>query len=148
MAAGLQPPDGMARGGFYSVDSLTGVHVLVVAPEAEARDVLRGVLEYCGAFVTPVATAAEALEVMRRIKADVVVVEASAADDALALVRRIRSLKPEEGGVTRAIGLLEDCSAEGVDRARRSGYDVCMGLPVDPWALCRTVSSLVSSSGS
>jgi len=40
----------MARGGFYSLDSLRGVHVLVVDYEADGRDLLSAVLHYCGAL--------------------------------------------------------------------------------------------------
>ena len=34
------PPDDMTRGGFFAVDSLRGVHILVVDDEADCRDLL------------------------------------------------------------------------------------------------------------
>jgi len=89
----------MVHGGFYSVDSLHGAHVLVVGNDGEARDLLAAILRYCGAFVTPVATAAEALEVMKRLKANVLVTQLDLSDaDGATLVRRVRALKPEDGG--------------------------------------------------
>ncbi len=50
----------MARGGFFAVDSLTSVHILVVDDDVSFRDVIVALLRYCGALVTPVGTAEEA----------------------------------------------------------------------------------------
>jgi len=57
------------------------------------------------------------------------------------LMRRIRRLKPERGGVVRAIAV----SARGQDRdaAVAAGFDAHLTKPLDPWALCRLVSTLV-----
>ena len=61
----------MTRGGFFAVDSLRGVHVLVVDDEADCRDLLTAILGYCGALVTTAGSTGEALHVMELIKPDV-----------------------------------------------------------------------------
>ena len=88
----------MTRSGFFSVDSLRGVWVLVVDPDPHGRQTLVEILSYCGALVTPLASPAEALNVMRQVKPDVLVVTLAQSGD-LAFIRLVRALKPEEGGV-------------------------------------------------
>jgi len=64
----------MTRSGFFSVDSLRGVWVLVVDADPHGRQTLVEILSYCGALVTPLASPDEALSVMRQVKPDVLVV--------------------------------------------------------------------------
>ena len=86
------------------------------------------------------ASAADALGVMRKVKPDVLIV--ALADDAdFGFIRRVRGLKPEDGGVLPAIAIAHDVD-EGLARSR--GYQACLRLPLDPWELCRLVSSLMT----
>jgi CheY-like chemotaxis protein len=133
----------MATGGFFSVDSLQGVHALVVARDEELRAVLAAILRYCGALVTPVAGPDHVMSVLRVVKADVLVVEVTAADDGSELIRRVRALKPEDGGVIPAIAIAPAGSAIR-ERLRGVGFDAQLTAPLDPWELCRLVSSLVN----
>jgi CheY-like chemotaxis protein len=59
----------------YSVDSLVGVHALVVDEDAACRRLLSSILRYCGALVTTTASADRALKVLGVAKCDVLVVE-------------------------------------------------------------------------
>src|SRR5204863_8940032 len=59
---------------------LTGVRVLVVDDEADARDLLTAVLEQCGAEVTPVSSAAEALDALDRARPHVLISDISMPD--------------------------------------------------------------------
>ena len=130
----------MPCGGFFSLDSLRGVWVRVVDSHPRGRDTLGEILSYCGALVTPMASAADALGVMRKVKPDVLIV--ALADDAdFGFIRRVRGLKPEDGGVLPAIAIAHDVD-EGLARSR--GYQACLRLPLDPWELCRLVSSLMT----
>jgi CheY-like chemotaxis protein len=135
----------MARGGFYSVDSLNGIHVLVVVHDPEGRDLLASILRYCGALVTTVPGADEALATMRLVKANALVVEVRPGVDRLQLIRKVRSLKPEEGGVIPAVAVNAIRGGVTVELARAAGFDGFLDTPLDPWALCRLVSSLVST---
>jgi len=83
---------------------LAGVHVLLVEDEPDCLEMLRAVLEYCGALVTGALSADEALNVMRRVKPDVLVSDVMMPErDGYWLIRRVRALSPEEGGATPAI---------------------------------------------
>jgi CheY-like chemotaxis protein len=136
----------MARGGFFSVDSLSGVHVLLVGPELAGRDVLAAVLRYCGALVTPASSAAAALDVMRQVKADVVLTEMDLPGaDGLWLLRQLRARKPEDGGVVPVVALIPRGDPMTAEQARAAGFDGSMFMPVDPWALCRLIASLVNA---
>lgn len=131
----------MAAQGFFSVDSLVGVHALVVDSDQECRQLLSAILRYCGALVTTTTSSKEAIKVMSVAKCDVLVVElALPGESGVDLIRRVRGLKPEEGGVVRAIAL--SVRAEDRDPAVGVGFDAHLTKPVDPWALCRLVSML------
>jgi CheY-like chemotaxis protein len=133
----------MARGGYFSVDSLNGVHVLLVAAEPPGREVLASILRYCGALVTPAASAAAALAVMRNVRADVLLTEMDLPDaDGAWLLRQVRARKPEDGGVIPVVALLPRGEVPGPDPARM-GFDASLSMPIDPWGLCRTIAALV-----
>jgi len=131
----------MAPQGFFSVESLIGVHALVVDADQDCRQLLSTILRYCGALVTTTASAAEALNVMSIAKCDVVVVDlALPTETGIDLIRRIRALKPEQGGVVRAIAFSE--RAQDREEAVTAGFDAHLMKPLDPWALCRLVAEL------
>jgi CheY-like chemotaxis protein len=131
----------MAAQGFFSVDSLVGVHTLVVDADQECRQLLSAILRYAGALVTATASAGEALKVMTVAKCDVLVAEIALPDaGGVELIRRVRALKPEDGGAVRAIAL--SARAADLDEAVAAGFDAHLTKPVDPWALCRLVAAL------
>jgi CheY-like chemotaxis protein len=132
----------MPHGGFFSVDSLRGVWILVVDSNPRGRETLREILTYCGALVTPIASVNDALGVMRQVKPDVLVV-ALADDDDFGFIRFVRNLKPEDGGVIPAIAIAREADD---DLLRLSGYQGSLRTPLDPWELCRLVSSLMTVS--
>ena len=130
----------MSSGGFFSVDSLRGVWIIVVDGNPRGRETLVEILSYCGALVTPVASADDALSVMRQVKPDVLIVAAVDSDD-FEFIRLVRSLKPEEGGVVPAIAIAR---AVDPDLTRARGFQAHLRAPLDPWELCRLVSSLMT----
>lgn len=142
MALGLLIAVPLEGGGFFSVDSLRGVWVLLLDSDPAGLRSLTQVLEYCGALVTGVATPEQALQVMRQVRPDVLVAAMSADEqEAVGLIRRVRAFKPEDGGVMPAIAVVP--SAEiGEDYMRAGGFEGYLAKPVDPWRLCRMVSSL------
>ena len=132
----------MTRSGFFSVDSLRGVWVLVVDPDPHGRQTLVQILSYCGALVTPLASPADALKVMRQVKPDALVVTLIQSGD-LAFIRLVRALKPEEGGVVPAVAV-GSADSPSDDTVRARGFQASLRKPLDPWALCRIVSELVT----
>ena len=136
----------MVAQGFFSVDSLVGVHALVVDADQECRQLLSSILRYCGALVTTTGSSREALKVMNVVKCDVLIVEISLpGESGVELIRRVRALKPEDGGVVRAIALSgRDGDRDGDrDGALTAGFDAPLTKPIEPWAMCRLVSTLV-----
>jgi CheY-like chemotaxis protein len=143
MAAPLHHSDGMVAEGFFSVDSLAGVHALVVDADHESRQLLSSLLRYCGALVTTTGSSREALKVMSVVKCDALIVEvALSGESGVELMRRVRALEPEHGGMVRAIAL----SAREADRddALSAGFEAYLTRPLEPWTLCRLVSTLAS----
>jgi CheY-like chemotaxis protein len=134
----------MGRGGQYSIDSLSGFYALVVDSDKERRILVAGVLRYCGALVTPVETPVDALTVMRLLKPDVLIVDFARSENAgLDFIRSVRALKPEDGGVVAAVAIVDDVASGPLARSR--GYDAHLTKPLDPWELCRTVSTILST---
>jgi CheY-like chemotaxis protein len=106
-------------------------------------ELIRAVLDYCGALTTSVTTTEGAMRVMRQIRADVIVVDTDA-EEARALLAMIRALEPEAGGTVPIVALGAD-SSRGERAARLSGYDGVIFKPLSPWHLCRMLSSLIRS---
>jgi CheY-like chemotaxis protein len=132
----------MARGGFFAVDSLTSVHVLVVDDDPVFRDVLLSLLRYCGALVTAVATAEEALLAMNQVKPDALVITIGGGDRAAAaaLPANVRKRKPEDGGHIPIVAVLR----AGQDQAPES-VNAHLAEPLNPWELCRVISTLLAT---
>jgi CheY-like chemotaxis protein len=129
--------------GFYSVESLVGVHVLVVDDSPECRQLYSAILRYCGALVTTVSSPEEAMGIMKLVKCDVLVTcIALPGEEGYDLIRRVRALKPEDGGVLRAIAVAAAALPENREGAMAAGFDAYLRKPVDPWALCRAVASV------
>ena len=104
------------------------------------------VLHYCGALVTAVASPQAALDVMGLIKPDVLVVDLTEGDrDGHWLIRQVRALKPEDGGVIPVIALGAGSSAN-LARAGAAGFVACLVKPIDPWQLCRVIAGVTASS--
>ena len=130
----------MARGGFFAVDSLTSVHVIVVDDDAGFRDVLVSLLRYCGALVTAVATEKEALTVMDQVKPDALVITVGAARTTASLPRRVRSRKPEDGGNVPIVAVLRDRAPAAPEHVNAHLQE-----PLNPWELCRVISALLAT---
>ena len=129
----------MARGGFFAVDSLASVHVLVADEDRGFRDVLVSLLRYCGALVTPATSTEEALIAMDQVKPDVIVYTVGARTGSLP--RRVRSRKPEDGGVAPMVAVLR----AGMPDATPEGANAHVTEPIDPWELCRMIATLLAT---
>ena len=122
-------------------DSLAGVHVLVLAGDGRARELLTSVLRYCDAAVTPAGSAAEALRRLENVLPNVVVADVAAAEG-LQFVRDLRRRPAEHGGLVPAVILAPREQGIGRARAFEAGFQEQLLKPFTPWALCRTVADL------
>jgi CheY-like chemotaxis protein len=132
----------MGRRDPLPADALSGVHVLVVDDDRDARDLFQTVLEYSGALVTTAPSATEAVRVLQRLLPDVIVTDISMPErDGYWLIEQIRRLPPERGGATPTVAV----TAHGVRAAEQKAgqaFQAYLGKPIDPWQLCRVVASL------
>ena len=121
---------------------LTGVRVLVVDDEADARELIKRVLTQCGAEVRCAASAPQALEMLLADRPDVVISDIGMPHmDGYDFMRRVRQLPPLEGRRLPAIALT--AFARSVDRTRAimAGYQMHMAKPIEPQELVATVAS-------
>ena len=130
----------MSRGGFFAVNSLSSVHVLVVDDDPSFREALVSVLRHCGALVTAVSTPDAALAAMGQVKPDVLVVTIGTNPDATLLPPHVRARKPEEGGNAPIVAFLR----EGAEDGAREGINAALTEPLNPWELCRVISELLA----
>ena len=125
-------------------EALIGVHVLVVDDDEDARHLIKTILEYCGALVTPADSARAALEILERVVPDAIISDISMPrEDGYWLIREVRALAPERGGVIPAVALTAHGYTHGPDRTLAAGFQVHLRKPIDPWELCRTLVSLI-----
>ncbi|MBO0858984.1 MAG: PAS domain S-box protein [Chloracidobacterium sp.] len=126
--------------------SLKGVKVLVVDDDEDARDVLRAALNCYGAEVTTVTGAPQALDTLASEKIDVLVSDINMPGmDGYELIRRVRAMAPEQGGLIPAIALTAYARAEDRLRALQSGYQTHVPKPVEPAELEIVVATLAKS---
>jgi PAS domain S-box-containing protein len=124
--------------------NLRGVRILVVDDEADARDMLRTLLQEFGAEVTTASAAREALDVLSAWKPDVFVSDIGMPeDDGYTLIKKVRALSPEQGGTTPAIALTGYVRVEERTRALTEGYQIFVPKPVEVSELAKLIASLV-----
>ena len=134
----------MGRRDQLPTDALVGIHVLVVDDDRDSRQLLKTVLEYCGALVTTVSTARDALKTLRRVTPDVVLSDiAMPKDDGYWLIGQIRLLGTNEGGGVPTIAITAHGDEHGPHRTLGAGFEAHLRKPIDPWELCRTVARAV-----
>jgi CheY-like chemotaxis protein len=129
--------------GVYA--DLTGVRVLVVDDEVDARELFAMVLESCGAVVTTASRASEAFSMIRNAPPQVLVSDIGMPDeDGFSLIRRVRALSAAEGGTTPAIAVTAFTGVEHRARALEAGFNQHVGKPFEPQQLVAIVRRLAS----
>jgi CheY-like chemotaxis protein len=122
---------------------LSGLKILVVDDQSDARDLIKRVLEDCAAEVMTASTADEAIQLIEAQKPDVFVSDIGMPDvNGFELLRRVRALGMARGGKVPAIALTAFARSEDRTRALRAGFLVHVSKPVDPSELVATVASV------
>jgi CheY-like chemotaxis protein len=123
---------------------LTGLRILVVDDEADARILAQRVLEERGAEVVAVASAAEALKAVEGENSGVSVVVCDIGmpeRDGYDFIREVRA-KPGAAGCVPAIALTALARDEDRKRTLLAGYQVHISKPVDPAELVMVIATL------
>ncbi|MBF5042272.1 response regulator [Aggregicoccus sp. 17bor-14] len=128
---------------FTCPAQMDGLRVLVVDDEADVREMLRVVLESCGAQVHAAGSVEEAFALFRRTRPDILLSDVGMpGEDGYALVRRIRALGAADGGRTPAVALTAYARAEDRTRALLAGFHAHVPKPVEPAELVAALSAL------
>ncbi|HXM36546.1 MAG TPA: PAS domain S-box protein, partial [Pyrinomonadaceae bacterium] len=128
---------------------LDGLRVLVVEDDADARSLITTMLERSGAQATLASSAAEALQAIEGATPDVVVSDIGMPDeDGYELIRRVRALPPERGGLTPAIALTGYATAKDRERAMAAGYQAHIAKPIEQAELLTAIANLVKAEAS
>ena len=124
-------------------EKLDSLKVLVVDDEADTRELLRVVLERCGAEVTVAGSAGEALDFLKQSRPDVLVSDIGMPGvDGYELIKKVRALPSEHGGKVPAIALTAYARAEDRLQALRAGYQMHVAKPVELTELVAIVATL------
>ena len=126
--------------------SLSGLRLLIVDDEADAREVMRFMLERGGAQVRTADSAAQALDAIREAQPDLLISDIGMpVEDGYVLVRRLRAMEEGLGRRLPAIALTAYASEEDTRRALAAGFDAHLSKPVDPARLIDIAAGLASS---
>jgi CheY-like chemotaxis protein len=118
---------------------LSGVTVLIVDDEPDARLLLERVLSDCNADVLVAATGETALPVIEQRRPHVLVSDIGMPGiDGYEPLRRVRALGKARGGRLPAIALTAFARSEDRARALRAGFQVQVSKPVEPSELVAT----------
>jgi CheY-like chemotaxis protein len=129
-------------GADYRVADLTGLRVLVVDDEADARYLLRQLLEECGAEVIAAAGMEEALALVQSSRPDLLVSDIGMPGaDGYQLLERVRALGDPALASLPAIALTAFARSEDRTRALRSGFVLHLSKPVESAELVAGVAS-------
>jgi signal transduction histidine kinase/ActR/RegA family two-component response regulator len=129
----------------HSFGDLGGLHVLIVDDEADIRDLVAFILEQSGAEVTVATSASEALAALNQSLPDVLLCDIGMPEvDGYMLMRQVRALPPERGGLIPAIALTAYAGESNQKQALAAGFQLHISKPVEPEELVRAIAQLVA----
>lgn len=127
--------------GWESID-LSGVRILVVEDESDARELIKRVLEQHRAEVITAGSAIEAMELLRARKFDLLISDIGMPGmDGYQFIRKVRELPRGEGGAVPAVALTAFARSEDRTRAMIAGYQMHIAKPIEPQELIATAAS-------
>ncbi len=129
-------PDSNGAESMDNQGKLSGVWVLAVDDEADAREMVSFMLQINGAKVTSAKSAVEALDILRNSNGrlpDLLLSDISMPNESgYALLEKIRALPQENGGQIPAIALTAFNRPEDRQAALEAGFQRHLGKPVEP----------------
>jgi PAS domain S-box-containing protein len=141
----IHPRSAGFSGAWLDQPSLAGITVLAVDDEQDARNLLKRVLEECGARVVVAASSQQGLDLLKTERPDMIISDIGMPEeDGYEFIRKVRALEAERGGRTPAAALTAFARAEDRTRALRAGYQTHVAKPVEPTELAAVVASLAT----
>ncbi|MCM2256819.1 MAG: ATP-binding protein [Vicinamibacteria bacterium] len=131
--------------GADDAPDITGIRVLIVEDDDDARELVEKVLASHGANVKAATSALEALGVLARERVDVLLSDIEMpGTDGYQLIRQLRVRPAEQGGTVPAAALTAYARTEDRLRALRAGFQIHLSKPVQPAELVTVVASLAA----
>jgi hypothetical protein len=122
---------------------LSGLRMLIVDDEADARELLATILEQSGAQVMAAASASEAFDLLSKSRADVLVSDIGMPKvDGYTLIRQVRELEAQGREYTPAVALTAYASQSDRKLALEAGFQVHLPKPFEPDELINVVAKL------
>jgi CheY-like chemotaxis protein len=138
-----EPPHGYTRSTLETNLSLSGIRVLVVDDDADAREMLKTALEQYGAVVRMAALAGNALEEISSDCPDVLVSDIEMPDtNGYELVRSLRHSDNPDLRRLPAVALTAYARTEDRVKALLAGFQSHVPKPVEPAELVTVIASL------
>ena len=126
-----------------NLSSLKSLRVLVVDDNIDNRLLTVFILEDYGTDVATAASAGEALKLFLEAKPDMLICDLTMpGEDGYSLIRKIRLLKPEQGGQIPAIALTASAREEDRRLSIEAGFQVHLAKPIEPDKLVEVVAAL------
>ena len=134
---------GAVRPSSDELVDLTGIKVLLVDDEPDARELLTEVLEQCGAVVVAAQSADEAVRLIPRERPAVLLSDIGLpGEDGYKLISRVRALGPADGGNLPAAAITAYARSDDARRALAAGYQRHAPKPIQPTTLAALVAGL------
>jgi PAS domain S-box-containing protein len=122
---------------------LTGIRVLAVDDDPDARELLSVLLTQYGAEVLIVTNATQVLANLESFQPDVLISDIGMPGvDGYSLIQQIRALPPEQGGQVPAIALTAYAREADYERTLTSGYQQHLAKPLELQQLVQSVAAL------
>lgn len=127
----------------WTARRLTGIKVLVVDDELDARTLVARVLSECGAEVVLASSAMEALGMMTSSGANVILSDIGMPEmDGYQFIRQVRALPAASGGGTPAVAVTAFARAEDRVQAMAAGFQEHLCKPIRPQELIVAIASV------
>jgi PAS domain S-box-containing protein len=125
--------------------SLTGLRVMLVEDDPDARDLITRILRDRGAAVSPAASAAEALDAFDAVRPAILISDIGMPDqDGYSLIARVRQRDADQGGQVPAVALTALARPDDRRRALSAGFQVHVAKPVEAEELVTVIARLTS----
>lgn len=125
--------------------ALSGIHVLLVEDEPDAREMIAFVLEATGAQVTVAGSTGEAMGLLERLSPDVLVSDIGMpGESGYALIKQVRATGRDEIRGIPAVALTAYARIEDRRRALMAGFQKHVPKPIDPSCLVKVIADLAS----
>ena len=126
------------------IPNLSQFKVLAIDDAADARQLIRAVLEQFGADVLTASSVKEGLELLATWKPDVIVCDIGMPEeDGYTFISEVRRLSADQGGTIPAIALTGYVRVEDRMRALAAGYQMFVPKPVEATELASLIQAVM-----